>query len=337
MARRRKKSKAAAAAKAREKEHSPMVIEKSLPALPANAIPPNAFSNDRVDPDSDTATELSPRPRAAHARTGSSSRSSSRPARSPERKAEGLGLPASTHRNNRNPTMMSRADTGSAEDPNSFFISVALDPSPHPTPRSTSDNLSEISKSKEKDYFGVPKSTSFEKRTDSQHTTPHIAFQEKGRQASSSEYDTPPKLPVRRHSKSGRTDSSKRSPAIDDRSVKSATRRQPADEEFKLQEAPKSKKLSSRSSSQSSGLPTELSSNRMSNGTTRPAYGGLPNTDANATTSPSRSSQESRPLEEEDLLRASMDSSSRTTSRPDKNITRKEISSGATRNGKYVS
>ncbi|KAI1042765.1 hypothetical protein LB505_000969 [Fusarium chuoi] len=63
MARRRKKSKAAAAAKAREKEHSPMITEKSLPALPANAIPPNAFSNDRVDPDSDTATELSPRPR----------------------------------------------------------------------------------------------------------------------------------------------------------------------------------------------------------------------------------------------------------------------------------
>jgi len=62
MARRRKKSKAAAAAKAREKENSPAMTEKSLPALPPNAIPNNAFSNDRVDPDSDTPTELCARP-----------------------------------------------------------------------------------------------------------------------------------------------------------------------------------------------------------------------------------------------------------------------------------
>ncbi|KAF4451176.1 rho GTPase activator Rga [Fusarium albosuccineum] len=333
MARRRKKSKAAAAAKAREKEHSPMITEKSLPALPANAIPPNAFSNDRVDPDSDTATELSPRPRTAHGRNESSSRSSSRPARSPERKPDGLNLPATTYRSNRNSTMMSRADTGST-DPDSFLISVALDPSPHPTPRSTSENLSDVGKTKDKDYFSVSKPTSSEKRSDSHNTTPHIAFQEKGRQPSSSEYDTPPKLPTRKLSKSSRTDSSRRSPAIDDRPQKAPSRRQPATEDFKLQEAPKSKKLVSRSSSQSSSIPADTSSARTSNGPRKESgYGGLPHSDSNATTPASRSSQESRHLDE-DELRASMDSSSRTSSRPEnaKPIARKELPTNSTRN-----
>ncbi|KAM0432783.1 hypothetical protein ACHAPT_004485 [Fusarium lateritium] len=335
MARRRKKSKAAAAAKAREKEHSPMITEKSLPALPANAIPPNAFSNDRVDPDSDTATELSPRPRTGHGRNESSSRSSSRPARSPERKAEGLSLPATTYRNNRNSTMISRTDTGTA-DSDSFLISVALDPSPHPTPRSTSENLSEVGKTKEKDYFSAPKPAASEKRSDSHNTTPHIAFQEKGRQPSSSEYETPPKLPVRKLSKSSRTDSSRRSPAIDDRPQKAASRRPPTNEDFKLQEAPKSKKLVSRSSSQSSSVPADTSSARTSNGTRKESgFGGVPHSESTVTTPASRSSQESRRLDE-DELRASMDSSSRTSSRPEnaKPIARKEVPANGPRNGK---
>ncbi|UPK96941.1 hypothetical protein LCI18_007876 [Fusarium solani-melongenae] len=340
MARRRKKSKAAAAAKAREKEHSPMITEKSLPALPANAIPPNAFSNDRVDPDSDTATELSPRPRTGHGRTESSSRSSSRPARSPERKGgDGLSLPATTYRNNRNSTMISRTDTG-AGDPDSFLISVALDPSPHPTPRSTSENLSDVGKTKEKDYFSAPKTGTSEKRSDSHNTTPHIAFQEKGRQASSSEYETPPKLPTRKLSKSSRTDSSRRSPAIDDRPQKAASRRPPTNEDFKLQEAPKSKKLVSRSSSQSSSVPAEnTSSARTSNGTRKESgYSGVAHSESTVTTPASRSSQESRRLDE-DELRASMDSSSRTSSRPEnaKPIARKEVPATGARNGKRQS
>ncbi|KAJ4225503.1 Rho-type gtpase-activating protein [Fusarium solani] len=335
MARRRKKSKAAAAAKAREKEHSPMITEKSLPALPANAIPPNAFSNDRVDPDSDTATELSPRPRTGHGRNESSSRSSSRPARSPERKGgDGLSLPATTYRNNRNSTMMSRTDTG-AGDPDSFLISVALDPSPHPTPRSTSENLSDVGKTKEKDYFSAPKTGASEKRSDSHNTTPHIAFQEKGRQPSSSEYETPPKLPARKLSKSSRTDSSRRSPAIDDRPQKAASRRPPTNEDFKLQEAPKSKKLVSRSSSQSSSVPAETTSSaRTSNGTRKESgYGGVAHSESTVTTPASRSSQESKRLDE-DELRASMDSSSRTSSRPEnaKPIARKEVPATGTRN-----
>ena len=331
MARRRKKSKAAAAAKAREKEHSPMITEKSLPALPANAIPPNAFSNDRVDPDSDTATELSPRPRN-HTRHESSSRSSSRPARSPERKSDGLNLPSTTYRSNRNSTMVSRNENNTNDD--GFLISVALDPSPHPTPKSTSDNLGE-GKAKDGDYFGSAKPLS-EKRNDSRTSTPHIAFQSKGRQASTSEHDIPPKLPDRKHSKSSQRESAKPSPAIDEQKTSG---RRPPTEDFKLQEAPKSKKLLSRSSSQSSSIPAETNSVRTSNGQpSKTGQGSLPHTDSNATTPASRSSLESRYLDEEEL-RASMDSSTRTSSRPEnaKPLARKDVPSSSGRNGIYSS
>ena len=335
MARRRKKSKAAAAAKSREKDHSPMITEKSLPALPPNAIPPNAFSNDRVDPDSDTATELSPRPRIPHGRTESSSRSSSRPARSPERKPEGLGLPASTYRSNRNSTILPRTDS---EDPNSFFIQVALDPSPGPTPRSTTDNVSEVGKTKEKDYFTIPKS---EKRSDSQHSTPHIAFQEKSRQPSStSEQVDAPKLPQRKLSKSLRTDTRGQSPVVEEKlPQKSASRAQAPAEDFKLQDAPKSKKaITSRSSSQSSGLPQDTSAARISNGSTRKereVLGNLPHSDTNETNTSSRTSQDSKAHEEEEV-RASTDASSKPASIRTENskpIARKEVPTSATRNG----
>lgn len=184
MARRRKKSKAAAAAQkpGREKSHShshsPMVTEKSLPALPPNVIPNGAFSDDKVDPDSDTPTELSPRPRLAHRHTESSSRSSSRPgARSPDRRAsssrpEGLGLSQRPYRSNRSSTIMSGGDTKS-DDPDSFFIPVALDPSP--VPRSSADDKAK------NDYFSIPKAGD---KRESHASTPHIAFQDKARQHS---------------------------------------------------------------------------------------------------------------------------------------------------------
>ncbi|KAI5463776.1 hypothetical protein BGZ63DRAFT_403052 [Mariannaea sp. PMI_226] len=326
MARRRKKSKAAAVAKAREKDHSPMITEKSLPALPPNAIPPNAFSNDRVDPDSDTPTELSPRPPPTHDRHESTSRSNSRPSRSPERRPEGLGLPATTYRSNRNSTIISRAENTSGDGGDSFFISVALDPSPGPTPRSTTENVAESSKPKDKDFSHIKTPSASEKRAESHTHTPHIAFQEKGRQPSLTSYDeTPPKLPVRKPSKS-RADASRRSPAVDDKTSKSATRRQNTQDDFKLQDAPKTKKITSRSSSQSSGLPSESNTNTNNGGGRKDGYGGLTHSDTNVTTPPSRTSLDSKPVEEDDL-RASMDSSTRTSSRPDnaKPISRKEV------------
>lgn len=329
MARRRKKSKAAAAAKAREKESSPMITEKSLPALPPNAIPMNAFSNDRVDPDSDTPTELSPRPpRGNRGRSESSSRSNSRPAppRSPDRKMEGYNLPASTYRNNRNSTMMPRSDNKSVDNGDGFLISVALDPSPRPTPRSTETPVEASGKSKEKDYFNS-KSTTSEKRSDSLTSTPHIAFQEKGRQASL-DHDTPPKVPSRRLSKSSKTDHGRGSPATDEKSQKGPGRLQPAPEDFRLQDAPKTKKTApSRSSSQSSGVPVE---NSPPNGTLRKdGQAGL--SDPTETTPPSRTSHDSRP-HDDDEVRASTDSSKPRLDSA-KPITRKELPSTAARNG----
>ncbi|RYP54858.1 hypothetical protein DL768_000422 [Monosporascus sp. mg162] len=272
MARRRKKSKAAAQAKAREKENSPMMVDKSLPALPPNAIPPNAFSNDRVDPESDTPTELSPRPRPQYTRKDSSSRSSSRAPRSPERHSDAaaretnLPLPSTTYRKNRSSAVFSNADVNGSNSSNaddSFFIPVALDPSPAPsvTSRSTTEPLAESKKPREKDYFSLSRPTATsERKADSQTSTPHIAFQEKGRQPSS-DYETPspPKELGRKLSKSSRTDknnSSSASPiASEDKSQKMANGKSAASDDFKLQEAPKSKKMSN---SRNNPQPTSL-------------------------------------------------------------------------------
>jgi hypothetical protein len=244
MARRRKKTKAAAAAKARDKELSPLITEKSLPALPPNVIPNGAFSNDRVDPDSDTPTELSPRPRGAPRANDSSSRASSRPARSPERqpepRSEGLGLPSTSYRKNRNSAIMIPPDGGTNDSGDSYFISVALDPSPgghNSTPRSGMDSVGD---SKKKDYFSIPK----EKRNDSVSSGHHIAFQERGRQQSS-DFDS--KTLSRKFSKSSQGDQVKSS----ERSSPGSSKLQASLEEFRLQDAPNTKKLAASNSTSS--------------------------------------------------------------------------------------
>jgi Rho-type GTPase-activating protein 1/2 len=283
MARRRKKSKAAAHAKARDKD-SPMV-DKSLPALPPNAIPPNAFSDDRVSPDSDTPTELSPRPtRPAYPRKDSSSRGSSRPARSPERHPEptketgtgtgiGLGLPAHNYRKNRNSSIIGGQANIEGADGDSFFIPVALDPSPAPSvssPRSNGDAFDQRkASSNDKDYFTKQADNKKNEVRSSQASTPHIAFQEKlqekPRRASSDYEASTPKEPARKLSKSSRSDRSVMSQASpiasEDRSQKSANGHR---DEFKLQDAPKSKKLIT------NRLPPQMTSS-LENGTPKSA------------------------------------------------------------------
>lgn len=348
MARRRKKSKAAAQAKAREKDGSPMIKEKSLPALPPNAIPPNAFSNDKVSPDSDMPTELSPRPRAAYTLNDSSSRSSSRPARSPERtqdtaKEPSLAPPTQNYRNNRGSVMMS-GDALSSEG-ESFFIPVALDPTSAPSTSSRSASGTPTDPSRRakdnKDYFSVPKGN--EMRSDSQASTPHIAFQEKfeekGRTPSADHESPQLERPTRKLSKrqNGRL---KASPVItDDRTASSGNVQSPV-EDFKLQEAPKSKKLvSNRANSHSSSLTDSGLSNK--NATTA----GQRKDSAAASTksdSPqllgaadketaSRSSLDSR-AKDERAVRPSLESSHSSTN----TIPRKELPSTAARNRKNV-
>ncbi|KAB5540413.1 hypothetical protein GE09DRAFT_1176027 [Coniochaeta sp. 2T2.1] len=274
MARRRKKSKAAQA-KAREKDGSPAIKDKSLPALPPNAIPPNAFSNEKVSPDSDMPTELSPRPRAQYTLNESSSRDSSRPSRSPDRQEHRseriqesikepmqLAPPSQNYRNNRNSSIVSGDVLGG--DIESFFIPVALDSTPAPSvnSRSASGTPADPARTPKdhKDYFSVSKNN--ERKSDSQASTPHIAFQEKFQEKGrtpSADYESPqqpePQRPTRRLSKrqNGLT---RASPVTNDERKASGSNVSSPAEEFKLQEAPKSKKLvSNRANSQSSIAP----------------------------------------------------------------------------------
>lgn len=346
MARRRKKSKAAAQAKAREKESSPMITDKSLPALPPNAIPPSsAFSSERVTPDSDTPTELSPRPRPAYERIDSSSRSSSRPDRSPERQIEqsrdaALSPPAHNYRHNRNSTIVSADLTG---DSDGFFIPVALDPSPAPsmTPQSISDAFPEPNRrNKERDYFSQPKSTTApSERASSQASTPHIAFQEKPRQPSS-EYDSPQQdRPTRKLSKRGERNGGHRAaPSVSDERKVSNGKNQASSDEFKLQDAPKSKKLlNTRSNSQSSNAFENNGATRSLPQRNRDAQPPISNSESPTLQgSPDkiptpRSSQDSR-VKEEENVRPSIDSFNSGRSDQSRQIGRKELPPSAARN-----
>ncbi|KAH6856525.1 hypothetical protein B0I37DRAFT_389751 [Chaetomium sp. MPI-CAGE-AT-0009] len=350
MARRRKKSKAAAQAKQREKDASPMITDKSLPALPPNAIPPNsAFSNnDRATPDSDTPTELSPRPRAAYGINESTSRSSSRPDRSPERghepaKEPSLAPSGSSYRHNRNSAIFAgNMDNGDSD--GGFFIPVALDPSPGPalTPQSMSDAFPDSNRrTRDRDYFSSAKPAA-EKKTDSQASTPHIAFQEKPRQPSS-DYETPQQdRPGRKLSK--RNGNPRASPGVEDGKGTSA-KTQPT-EEFRLQEAPRSKRLGgSRSNSLSSNsldVPTPAKA-PPAPPRNREALSNATNVDSPrqpATVdkaSPPRPSQDGR-RRDDDSVRPSLDSvaSNRSEAAVAPPIARKEVAQNQSRNGERI-
>jgi len=381
MARRRKKSRAAANAKLKKDDQSPMFVDKSLPALPPSAVLQSAFSPDRETPDSldtDTPTELSPRPRQGYTQNDSSSRSSSRrpPERSPERTSsdaqtrDGLTLPTTTYRNNRH-SAISQASDINGGDGESFFIPLALDPSPAPsmTPRSTSETWvdpsrkSKENKAPDKDYFGSKSNGRSEpqksREVSSSSSTPHIAFQEKGRQPSAEE-TAQIKDSIRKAQSGGKTSSTKASPAIgsDDTRVQHANsprsnghgKTQSSADKFKLGDVPKGKKVgNSRNNSQS-----EISESSISRST---SGGGLsaapPRKEAGITItrtdSPKpllsaekggtpRSSQESR-LREDLEPRESTESkdSSLPVSRMDsggtsRSIPRKEVASGAVKN-----
>ena len=380
MARRRKKSRAAANAKLKKDDQSPMLVDKSLPALPPNAILQSAFSPDRETPDSldtDTPTELSPRPRQGYTQNDSSSRSSSRrppPERSPERTStdtqprDGLTLPTTTYRNNRH-SAISQASDVNGGDGESFFIPLALDPSPAPslTPRSTSETWvdpskkSKENKAPEKDYFGSKSNGRSEpqksREASSSSSTPHIAFQEKGRQPSAEE-TAQIKDSIRKAQSGGKASSTKASPAIgsDDTRLQHANspksnghgKTQSSTEKFKLGDVPKGKKAgNSRSNSQS-----EISDNSISRSTSsglsvppRKEVGGtITGTDspksllsAEKSGTP-RSSQDSR-LRDDLEPRQSTESkdSSMPLSRLDsggtaRSIPRKELASGAVKN-----
>ncbi|KUJ10256.1 RhoGAP-domain-containing protein [Mollisia scopiformis] len=382
MARRRKKSRAAANAKKKD-DQSPMLVDKSLPALPPNAILQSAFSPDRETPDSldtDTPTELSPRPRQGYAQNDSSSRSSSRRPqdRSPERTSsegpgrerEGLTLPTTTYRNNRH-SAISQASDINGGDGESFFIPLALDPTPsqNMTPRSTSETWADPSKKSkenkapEKDYFGISKSNGRsaepKSRDASSSSTPHIAFQEKGRQPSAEE-TAQIKDSIRKAQAGGKSSSStKGSPAIgsDDTRVQHANspktsttngKAPSTSDKFRLGEVPKGKKsTASRSNSQS-----EISDSSVSRSASGGGLSAPPRKEASVSTPVTDSPKQLLTTEKAGTPRSSQDSRTRdeADSRPSfdahspampkrmdsggtaRSIPRKEIAPGAVKN-----
>lgn len=330
MARRRKKSKAAAAAKAREKEQPPMVPEKSLPALPPGAIPNNAFSNDRVDPD-DGPTELSPRPRTGHRHNESSARGT-KASRSPERAADaakdGLGLPSTTYRRNRNSTITSNNGDGA----DGFLISVALDTSgasPNGTQKSTSDSAGEAAKKKDKDHINVPRPTMADKRVDSHSSATHIAFlgaaaaaaAASSRQTSDQE--------------TSQTKSSSRSTSKSEQ-----TKASPSADDVKLQEAPKKRRPTESRSDSSQSVPQQQQPQENTpsrTGTSTPRKDSTSQSEprkAMDNTPGSRSSYDSKSPDDGEA-RTPADSAVKFGPRSDsvKSIPRKEVPSASTRPG----
>lgn len=376
MARRRKKTRAAANAKLKKDDQSPMLVDKSLPALPPSAVLQSAFSPDRETPpsvDNDTPTELSPRPRQTYQNDSSSRSSSRRPReRSSERNSidtqskEGLTLPTTTYRNNRH-SAISQASDLNGGDGESFFIPLALDPSPAPTmtPRTTSETWVDASKKKEnkapeKDYFTLKGRTQNEgklREVSSSASTPHIAFQEKGRQPSAEE--TSQIRDSIRKAQAGSKSSTKASPSIGSDEPRAQHAHSPSDrnarsqgssEKFRLGDVPKGKRSgASRSASQSSIGGGESSMSRSTSGgglsaipTRKEIASDISTTGPPKTLlaaekeNPSRYSQDSRPRDDEP--RPSFESmNSGSVTRQDsgtttKSIPRKEIGTGAAKN-----
>ncbi|PQK16752.1 hypothetical protein BB8028_0006g10710 [Beauveria bassiana] len=292
MARRRKRSKATTASKARDKEDG-VITDKSLPALPPEMIP-----NAQADADSDNVAATSPGPQATAPRLSSNSRVAAIPARSPERPSvdngnaankDTLTLPSSTYRKNRNSAILPSGHGSNHNDASDgFYISVALDPTPNgsakasPAPDTNNDATPRSSKA------------AGERRSETA-VSPHIAFQDKGRQQST-DHILQAMAPSRKVSKSekDKNKSSKASPETDD---------------SRPHEAPRSKRLqtSRTNSSQSTDIKQANAPSRQ------------------------RASQDARSADDDATAPAQEPSSKTSRSGPGMAIARKELPPSANR------
>ncbi|KAB8303450.1 hypothetical protein EYC80_004873 [Monilinia laxa] len=383
MARRRKKSRAAANAKKKD-DQSPMLVDKSLPALPPNAVPQSAFSPDREIPDphnADNPTELSPRPRPTYSRTDSSSRSSSRKPRdetSSQRAStdttsrDGLTLPTTTYRNNRYSGISQVSDIANG-DGESFFIPLALDPSPAPTmtPKSASTSWDtkkvKENQASDRDYFSTkdnarsqtepqpPQKRARDSRDVSSASTPHIAFQEKNQP--SEEQLAQIKDSIRKAANGTGTPAREFPPTGDDTLLQHATsptaetpdgNTQSPSEKFRLGDVPKGKRAgTARSDSQSdyTGSESNSATSALSNIPPRKdssmARMESPKPLLAADQITSRSSQESRSRDKENSTISRVDSASSRNSIPHTSPSTESSPEGAahtpTVNGRSIS
>ncbi|TIA83821.1 RhoGAP-domain-containing protein [Aureobasidium pullulans] len=139
MARRRKKAKASKQIAAGGS--NPMVLDKSLPALPPNAVPQSAlresspsgsYSSDHLKAGHDRKRDTSPMSISDDSKKGSSRHLSHTSALS-EQTPDTLTLPASTYKQERASTMSSNTMT-TMSDADDGFLPMAYDPNPAPPP-----------------------------------------------------------------------------------------------------------------------------------------------------------------------------------------------------------
>ncbi|KAF2450237.1 RhoGAP-domain-containing protein [Karstenula rhodostoma CBS 690.94] len=299
MARRRKKTKKPPSSAVQPK------VDKSLPALPSAAT---QFTPD-IDTPSDvfsepTTTDVSPRP--SHSRRNDSSPANFRRETSPSSqndvRRDNTTLPASTYQER------TQSDASENGDDNGILLPFALDPNPAPGPSPINTTHSRGADGKAaRDYFNRPvggghremlkENRSRSASAERQPTSPHIAYQEKGRQPSEHLVDT---LRKRKDNKSDppavatdRTRSQHASPAPSQSS-----------EAFKLQEVPKSKRAEARKNSvarsPSRGSPPTDLAGRLANPPTEaigksPAAVDNSRDDSSTTSSSSFGSTQQRP------------------------------------------
>ncbi|KAJ9666827.1 Rho-type gtpase-activating protein [Coniosporium apollinis] len=293
MARRRKKSKANRQQAPTPGSTAPIVLDKSLPALPPNAIPQSAFTPDMETPPEDVymETPMEASPQQDQSRSRRDGARKIRREASPAALEDGhnLTLPASTYKANRRSGMFQPADQSLGGD-DGFFVPLALDPNPAPglSPHADSRKYQDETPKREggrdqenkqpaMDYFGnarnappashrevLKENRSGSSRSNSTErerqpkvsSSPHIAYQEKGRQPSVDLMET-----IRKRKESGPSTSTGTSPvtSMDRQRVQHAsspsTTTSKESDTFKLQEAPRPKKSGSRKSSRTEDRP----------------------------------------------------------------------------------
>ncbi|KAF2205737.1 RhoGAP-domain-containing protein [Delitschia confertaspora ATCC 74209] len=264
MARRRKKSKKPPSSGVAPK------TDKSLPALPPTAAQPQGFTPDLDTPSEmfsePPTTDVSPRP--PHPRRNESSPANfhrdTSPASLADSRKDNLTLPASTYKG---PQHSESPDIGGDD---GILLHFALDPNPAPGPsplgKSQKHNEAAVERNQSieskpmRDYFNRPggnhrdmlkenrsrsASTDRDRQSKTNPSSPHIAYQEKGRQQSDNFADALRKRNESIHDSPSVGNDRSRSQHANSSSASNST------EAFKLQDVPKSKKASSRRGSKS--------------------------------------------------------------------------------------
>ena len=273
MARRRKKTKPN---RHKQANNNAMLLHKSLPSLPQSALAPD-HETPPSDHYSDTPTELPADPISRKpTKSKTSARDRSPPLSDDERRGivhhnlsniegqplnivENLTLPPTTYKNNRHSALSHRSDNSLNGD--DYYIPMALDPNPAPGPSPLNKqqifkNPEELPKQNSRDYFNAKGSQSARKSSqdhentrptsrqdslaNSQPSSPHIAYLEKGREPTAEVLDT-----IRKRSASGAMNGLSSVAAFDKVRDVSPHNGDRVREKFKLQEVPKRRKSGS--------------------------------------------------------------------------------------------